>query len=89
MTQEKQIQKNPIEYKGFPLFNEIEDRQLRRRNQAVIMTNILEDNFVKGKIAPKGSLLIIGYMSAIPEDQRKSLMAEFIEQANARGFKIE
>lgn len=82
----KQEQK-PKSFKGFPLFNEIEDRQLRRRNQAVIMTNILEDSFVEGKCTVKGASLITGYMSHIPEEERRELFDEFVSQASVRGFK--
>lgn len=89
MQQEKNIKEvKPASFKGFPLFNEIEDVSLRRRNQAVIMTNLLEDNFVKGKISLKGAALITGYMKHIPEEERTDLMVVFVEQANARGFEI-
>lgn len=89
MQQEKNIKEvKPASFKGFPLFNEIEDDALRLRNQAVIMTNLLEDNFFKGKISAKGASLIAGYMRNIPHADRKSLMDEFVEQAKLRGFEI-
>lgn len=76
-------------FKGFSLFNDIEDLELRKRNRAVIMVNLLADNFSQGKIEARGSLLIIGYMSKVPTEDRKELVDEFVRQANERGFKIQ
>lgn len=76
-------------FKGFSLFNDIEDLALRKRNRAVIMVNLLEDNYSQGKIEARGSLLIIGYMANIPVEDRKELVDEFVQQANDRGFKIQ
>ena len=86
-TMQEQQQKN--DYKGFSLFNDIEDVSLRNRNRGVIMANILEDNFFKGKVSAKGASLLINYVECIPQDQRKATMASFVEQANERGFKIQ
>lgn len=73
---------------GYPLFNEITDVELQRRNRAVIMTNLLEDNWDSGKVSGKGVALQIQYMNAIPPAERKDLLDEFVKQANERGFKI-
>lgn len=74
-------------YKGFDLFNDVEP-ELQRRNRAVILTNILEDNWEKGKVSVKGGALLLGYFNEIPEEQRKQLLDEFIFQAANRGYKI-
>lgn len=86
MTDKKEMLKT---INGFPLFNEIEDASLRRRNQAVILTNILEDGFVKGKIKAKSSLLMLSYFNALPIEERAPVRLEFINQANQRGFSLE
>lgn len=82
------MQKQNDEVKGYPLFGEIEDAQLQERNRAVIMVNLLEDNFDAGKVTGKGVALQIQYMNAIPPEKRESLLKEFVKQANDRGFKI-
>ena len=46
------------EYKGYGLFNDIEDAVLRNRNQGVILANIATMNIREGKITPKGVSLI-------------------------------
>jgi len=74
------------EFKGFSLFNEVEDAALRLRNRAVILTNILEYNFFQKKLSLKGAALIIGYVQALPEEQRPAVIKEFERQAAARGF---
>lgn len=92
MTLEENIlnpENKPLSYKGLPLFNEFEDAELRRRNQAVIMANVLEDNFLEGKITTKGASLLINYFSLIPEGERVEVKKQFIENARSRGFDIE
>lgn len=86
MQNEKNIEKEVKSFKGFPLFNEIEDKALRVRNQAVILVNIMEDNFFKGKVSLKGASLITGYFNEIPEEERTVLLREFQKQAGERGF---
>lgn len=76
------------EFNGFPLFFEVEDVELRRRNQAVILTNILQDHFKNGKISKKGAYLHIGYFNEIPKEDRSELLKEFVKQAKERGFQI-
>lgn len=78
----------PMSFKGLPLFNEFEDDDLRRRNQAVMMVNVLEDNYDSGKISTKGASLIINYFNLIPEEEKAYVKKEFIENAQSRGFEV-
>lgn len=76
------------EFRGFSLFNDQEE-PLRSRNRAVVLGNIAEDNMDKNKrISGKGAMLMLGYMSAIPIDERKEVAAKFAENMNQRGFAI-
>lgn len=84
---------NPNNFRSFPLFNDVEDKELQAHNRAAILVNIFEDNYSKdekgiGMVSDNGTLIIIGYMSKIPETDRKPVIDEFIKQANERGFKI-
>jgi len=76
------------EFKGYSLFNDIEDVTLRDRNRAVILTNLMESNIDKAtrKINIKGTSLILGYFSTIPEDQRQNVETLFKQEATRRGF---
>lgn len=76
------------DYKGYSLFNDIEDEGLRRRNRAVVMTNISEENSKNGLITPMGFGLIIGYFDKVPNVERASLQTEYVKHMNQRGFKI-
>lgn len=78
----------PKMFNGFSLFNDIEDDQLRTRNRAVILTNIMEDGCLKGKVKAKAALLIMGYFNCIPDEERDVTRKEFIKQAGERGFQI-
>lgn len=80
---------NNCDYKGYSLFSDINDAVLKARNRATILANIAEDNMDKEKrISGKGAVLMLGYMSAIPLDERKEVAAKFAENMNQRGFAI-
>lgn len=77
------------EYKGFGLFNDIEDAELRNRNRAVVLANLAEDNMSKdGRISPKGAGLVMGYFNAIPEAERANVFERFKTNLNERGFTL-
>ncbi len=74
-------------FKGYSLFNEIEDNSLRTRNRAVLMTNIVEQHFNKGSITDKGSYLVLGYFNQVPKEERAALHKAFSSMLEDRGFK--
>ena len=77
-------------YKGFSLFNDIEDETLRDRNRGVTMANIVEmnyDNKAK-KITPKGASLVIGYFNQIALEQRKQVSLVFERFLKERGLAV-
>lgn len=76
-------------FKGFELFNDITDEELKSRNRAVVLTNISDDNKTKDKrINPKGIALVLGYFSAIPKEERKAVATKYAEEMRKRGFAI-
>lgn len=76
------------DFKGFSLFNDIEDYVLRVRNRAVILTNMAEDNSEKGLINVKGVAYILGYFKMVPEDEREDVKSKFKSTMEERGFHI-
>lgn len=56
---------NQNEFKGFSLFNDIEDIDLRTRNRSVVMANMAEDHIDRKtkRVSPKGAALILNYFS--------------------------
>ena len=77
---------NKNEYKGYSLFNDVEDVALQERNRAVIVCNIVEHNTRKGLITPRGAGLAMGYFNCIPVEQRKGVMEKFEELVKGRGY---
>lgn len=75
-----------VEYKGFSLFFDIEDTDLRSRNQAVVLANMAESNSKNRRITPNGAGLIIGYFDRIPKEERKTVYDKFVVEMKARGF---
>lgn len=93
MRKENYMSKANNNFHSFPLFNDVEEVELRTHNRAAIMVNIFEDGYSKdnkgvGKVSDRSTLLIIGYMNKIPEGERKETINEFVRQANKRGFEI-
>lgn len=83
MTQENQAN----EYKGFGLFNDIEDSELRARNRAVVLSNMAEDYTNKTKkINAKGASLILGYFMQIPLEERNIVKEKFAETMLSKGY---
>lgn len=76
------------EFKGFSLFNDIDDAVLRTRNRAVILANISESHMKKGKISPGGAALTVGYYNAIPENERTPLLEKFKDVMGERGYAL-
>lgn len=75
-------------YKGFELFNDIEDSELRNRNRAVVLANMAEDHTKDRRINAKGAGLVIGYFSQVPEQDRDIVRAKFATAMQQRGFLI-
>ena len=85
MLQEKQVN----EYKGYSMFNDIEDASLRSRNRAVTLCNIAEAHTNKEKrISPGGAALMIRYTEQIPEDDRKSVLEKMVVFMKERGYDL-
>lgn len=80
------MSQNKNEYKGFSLFNDVEDKELQTRNRAVIMCNIVEHNTKDKKITPRGAGLALGYFSSIPAEERKGVEEKFEELIKGAGY---
>lgn len=75
-------------FKGFALFTDIEDEQLRARNRAVVLTNMAVDHTKNRLISAGGAGLMLGYFRAIPEAERAITQQLFIERMKQEGFEI-
>ena len=74
------------DYKGFCLFNDVADLELRIRNQAQVLTNIAQDNVREQKISAKGAGLILGYFGLIDPNDRADVQETFKRNMLANGF---
>jgi len=74
------------EFKGYSLFNDIEDSNLRSRNRGVILANIAEDHTKNRKIHAKGVSLILGYYMELPESERQAARDAFKKNMEERGY---
>lgn len=85
MTQEKQVN----EYKGFSLFNDVDEAPLRTHNRARILANIAQDNTNKLKrISANGAGLIMGYFLRVPEGERASVRDAFATLMKKDGYEL-
>lgn len=83
-----EVNKTYPTYKGFELFNDIEDYILKTRNRACVLANIAEDNAKSSLINARGASLILGYFQAIPSDEREDVKNKFAETMAERNFKL-
>ena len=75
------------EYKGFNLFFDISDEELRSRNQAVVLRNIAQAHRQKdNNISAQGAGLIVGYFSEIAPQFRAKVMEKFEQAMKEDGF---
>lgn len=75
-------------YKGFDLFNDVEDVSLRTRNRAVVLANIAEANIKERRINAKGASLILGYFNQVPMAERAPVKEKFKADMISRGFAL-
>jgi hypothetical protein len=75
-------------YKGFALFNDVQDIALRNRNRAVVLANLAIDHTKKAtkRISPRGAGLVLGYFNCIPDDDRASVEAMFKQRMMEEGY---
>lgn len=76
----------PNEFKGFFLFNDIEDIELRNRNRAVILTNIALAHTKNRKITAGGAGLILGYFNQILPGDRNDVQSKFVKHMQQEGM---
>ena len=75
------------EYRGFALFSDIEDKDLKCRNRSVVLANMMQDHMNKQKkLQGKGAALVLGYFNAIPEGERAAVKEQFTLAMQERGF---
>jgi hypothetical protein len=74
------------EYKGYSLFNDIEDLALRTRNRGVTLANIAEDHTKNKKINAKGVSLILNYYALIPAEESVAVRESFAGFMKERGY---
>lgn len=86
MRKKENLMQNQNEYKGYSLFNDIDDVTLRNRNRGVVLANIAEGNTKDKKVSPKGASLILGYFSNILPAERRSVQDCFVESMRSKGY---
>jgi hypothetical protein len=74
------------DYRGFCLFNDIEDKALQTRNRAVVLANIAQDHTKDRRINAMGAGLVIGYFDKLPPEDRAAVRDAFEANMIQRGF---
>jgi len=76
---------------SYHFFDDIEDRELRTKNRAQVLANIMEDNIAKveGKtsITSRGTALLMEYFGKIAADERKDVLKLFSDEVFTRGYR--
>lgn len=74
------------QYKGYALFNDVEDRELRVRNRATVLANIFEDNSRDGKVNLRGNQDAVGYFAQLPKEELRDIYAVLSQVLVERGI---
>lgn len=74
------------DYKGYSLFNDVEDEALRARNRAVVMLNLLQDHTRDKLVSEAGLRLLREYFESLPHVDRFDTYAQFQQQIKDRGY---
>jgi len=75
-------------YKGYALFNDIADSDLRNRNRAVVLSNVAIDHTKKAtkRISPRGAAIVLGYFNSLPDVDRQDVQERFKQRMFENGF---
>jgi hypothetical protein len=78
-------------YKGYSLFDDVEDFSLKVKNRGVVMANIVDEHCHRsnGRVTPTGLALILGYFREVPVHERKATKIAFEQVLTERGIKYE
>lgn len=75
-----------MNYKGYDLFDSIDDKELRIRNQSVVLANIAQDNSKGKTITPRAAAIILGYFGQVPAEDRFLVRESFTKTMMDRGY---
>lgn len=77
------------EFKGFSLFNDIENAELKEHNRAAVLYNMFEMNRKGEKISENGAKLIYGYFLSIPAEERGDVKNRLEGMLKKGGYTVE
>lgn len=78
---------NLADIKGYSLFDDVQDRRLRIRNQAIVLANIFEDNMLGMSINKRGTELTLAYFQSVKDEDKQAVYTRYAEVMGERGFK--
>jgi hypothetical protein len=76
------------EYKGYSLFNDVEDKELQARNRGVVLANLTEGGMQGDKVKHGATSEIVGYFQEIPVEQRQAALTVMMKTLEDRGITI-
>ena len=74
------------DYKGYALFTDVESRNMRISNQAIVLANIFEDHLEGAVVSMKGAGTIIGYCAKVDDEDKTAVTQRYKEIMQERGF---
>lgn len=73
-------------YKGYSLYNDVEDHGIKSSNRGAILANILEEHIQNNKVSNRGLALILGYFNSLLPIDRRSVKEAFEGHLIKRGI---
>ena len=77
---------NNNEFKGYGLFNDVEDKEVQIHNRARTLVNIMEDHAQGRNVTGVGALICAGYFKSLPEEDRADVHSRTAAMLLEKGF---
>ena len=76
----QKLESNQVnEYRGYALFNDVEDSYLRNRNRGVVLANMTESGMNGTSLRHASTADIIGYFSSVPDEEKRATLESMTE----------
>ena len=77
------------EYRGYSLFNDVEDKELRNYNRGQVMANIALSNQKGDSVSAVAANDLFNYFNLIDASEREEVLANFRKRMEEEGYAVE
>ena len=75
------------EFRGYGLFNDVEDKEIQIFNRARTLVNIMDDHSKGDEVNGTGAMICMGYFKSLPGDDRMAVHEKAFQMLEERKAK--